>query len=492
MARQAMTLIGGGPVGALLAQLLARRGFTVEVFEKRADPRHSGFVRGRTINLAIAERGWEALRIAGLAEHALRKSVMMRGRMVHPLEGEAGLQRYGVDDSEAIWSISRSGLNTLLLDAAEAAGATFHFGQTLADANIDAQRITLIDDQRVQREHDVALLIGADGAGSALRAAMNVHQPLGIRVEPLGHGYKELEIPPAAGVDRFAIEPNALHIWPRGRYMCIATPNITGSFNVTLFLPLHGAYPSFETLRDAATASAFFNQEFPDLLPLMPHFANDYDGHPVGKIATLYLDQWHIDGRAVLIGDAAHAIAPFHGQGMNCGFEDAVALADLLADSARHPADAFAQFQRIRKPNADAIAAMTLENYIEMRDSVADPHYVAKHELGARLAQWAPQHFMARYRMVTFTRLPYAYAYERGRAQDQLLERLLGGSTHPDDVSQDDAVSAAKNALPPLPSPCTDNAPFATQHVMTAEPLPSVPRIAPAPFVYADESYGNP
>ena len=459
MSKQAITVIGAGPVGALLAQLLARRGFAVQVFEKRIDPRRTGFVRGRTINLALAERGLQALRTAGLAEEALQRSVMMRGRMVHPLDGFSALQRYGVDDSEVIWSISRSGLNALLIDAAEAVGVTFHFGQTLKTADIDAQRLTLVDEHHVQREYQANMLIGADGAGSALRAAMNLHQPLGIRVEPLGHGYKELEIPRAAGSDRFAIEPHALHIWPRGGHMCIATPNITGSFNVTLFLPLHGPDPSFETLPDAAAASAFFRRDFPDLLPLMPRFAEDYDGHPVGTLATLYLDRWHIDGRAVLVGDAAHAIAPFHGQGMNCGFEDAVMLAELLADAGMPAADAFAEFQRTRKPNADAIAAMTLENYVEMRDSVVDPGYMAKLELGNRLAERAPNHFMSRYRMVTFTHLSYAYAYERARAQDQLLEQLLRESPEAGELSPDAAVSTLQAALPPLPPLRMDSQP---------------------------------
>jgi kynurenine 3-monooxygenase len=295
------------------------------------------------------------------------------------------------------------------------------------------------------------VLIGADGAGSALRTAMNEHAPLGIRVEPLGHAYKELEIPPASGASRFAIESNALHIWPRGGYMCIALPNTEGSFTVTLFLPAHGAHPSFDTLPDATAAAAFFREDFPDLLPQIPDFAQDYDGHPVGALSTLYLDRWHIADRALLIGDAAHAIVPFHGQGMNCGFEDTVVLADLLAESGSDIGDAFAEFQRIRQPNADAIAAMALENYIEMRDSVADPHYLAKRELGARLAERAPKHFMARYRMVTFTHLPYAYVYERGRAQDQLLEQLLRGSTSANDVQLDAAVSALQATLPPLP-----------------------------------------
>jgi kynurenine 3-monooxygenase len=327
-------------------------------------------------------------------------------------------------------------------------------------ADFDAGRMRVADLEGIEREVDAPVLIGADGAGSALRAAMEAHRPLGERTEWLGHGYKELEIPPAAqlppaclqgsgGHDQFAIEPNALHIWPRGGYMCIALPNTEGSFTVTLFLPAQGPHPSFATLPDARAAEAFFREDFADLLPLLPRFGEDYDAHPVGTLATLYLERWHLDGRALLVGDAAHAIVPFHGQGMNCGFEDTVVLADLLA--ANEPAQAFAEFQRIRQPNADAIARMALENYVEMRDSVADPRYLAKRELGARLAARAPQHFMARYRMVTFTHLPYAYALERGRAQDTLLEQLLGDSVDPASVDLDAAVAALQATLPPLP-----------------------------------------
>ncbi|HEV2621729.1 MAG TPA: NAD(P)/FAD-dependent oxidoreductase [Frateuria sp.] len=455
-----LTLIGGGLVGALLAQQLARRGFGVDVFEKRPDPRVAGFDGGRSINLALAERGLQALRSAGLAEDVLRRAVMMRGRMVHTADGRSGLQRYGVDDSEVIWSVSRGGLNMLLLDAAEAVGVRFHFGQALASADFDAGRIRLVGEDGKEREADAPVLIGADGAGSALRAAINAYRPLGERTEWLGHGYKELEIPPASefgagrlndsgGRDQFAIEPNALHIWPRGGYMCIALPNTEGSFTVTLFLPAQGPHPSFATLPDSRAAGAFFREEFADLLPLLPRFAEDYDAHPVGTLATLYLQRWHLDGRALLVGDAAHAIVPFHGQGMNCGFEDTVALAELLQGN--DVDEAFAQFQRLRQPNADAIATMALENYVEMRDSVADPRYLAKRELGVRLAARAPRHYMARYRMVTFTDLPYAYALERGRAQDVLLEQLLGGSNDPASVDLDAAVATLEATLPPLP-----------------------------------------
>ncbi|WP_158883971.1 NAD(P)/FAD-dependent oxidoreductase [Rhodanobacter sp. L36] len=462
MAQQPITLIGAGLVGALLAQQLAQRGFAVEVYEKRADPRRAGFIGGRSINLALAERGLHALRKAGLADDVMQRAVMMRGRMVHPREGAPSLQRYGIDDSEVIWSVSRGGLNMLLLEAAEAAGARFHFGQSLIAADFDRQRIRLSDASGTERELPAGMLIGADGAGSAVRHAMNAHTALGERIEALGHGYKELEIPPAGqlsvdllapagGHDQFALEPNALHIWPRGGYMCIALPNTEGSFTVTLFLPAHGEAPSFETLPDARSARAFFSEQFADVLPLIRDFDEDFGAHPVGTLSTLYLDRWHIDGRALLIGDAAHAIVPFHGQGMNCGFEDTVALADLLAEAPDDSADVFAEFQRMRQPNANAIAAMALENYIEMRDSVADPHYLARRELGALLAERAPTHYMARYRLVTFTHLPYAYALERGRAQDALLDSLLHGSTRVADVDLDAAVRSLHSNLPPLP-----------------------------------------
>ncbi|TCV97546.1 kynurenine 3-monooxygenase [Luteibacter rhizovicinus] len=453
MARKDIVVVGAGLVGSLIATLLSQRGFRVTVFEKRPDPRRAGFQGGRSINLALAERGLHALRATGLAEDVLAQAVMMRGRMVHDRDGGgSNLQRYGVDDSEVIWSVSRGGLNTLMLDAAEAAGATVHFDQGLADADFDAGHIVLRDDAGNERRVDAATIIGADGAGSALRTAMHAHTPLGERVEELGHGYKELEIPPGADASQpFAIERHALHIWPRGGYMCIALPNREGSFTVTLFLPNAGAYPSFATLPDIAAAETLFRTEFPDALALMPDFAADYAAHPVGMLATLYLDRWHIGGKALLIGDAAHAIVPFHGQGMNCGFEDAAELADLFAAQPDDPADVYAEFQRRRKPNADAIAAMALENYIEMRDSVADPHYLRKRALGGLLAERAPEHYMPRYRMVTFTHLPYLYALERGRAQDMLVEQLLKGHDDVAGVNLDAAVTTLRATLPPLP-----------------------------------------
>ncbi|HJP98545.1 MAG TPA: NAD(P)/FAD-dependent oxidoreductase [Rhodanobacteraceae bacterium] len=444
------TIIGAGLVGSLLATLLAQRGFAVEVFERRPDPRTHGFLGGRSINLALAERGLEALRQAGLAEAVLRESVMMRGRMVHALEGATNLQRYGIDDSEVIRSVSRGGLNILLLDAAGRAGAQLHFGSGLGDVDFDSNTITLGGQDGAHRQHSAGLLLGCDGAGSALRAGMARAVDLGERIEPLGHGYKELAIPaPERG--GFAMEPHALHIWPRGHYMCIALPNTEGNFTVTLFLPNDGPHPSFATLPDSAAARGLFGQQFGDALALMPGFDDDWNGHPIGQLATLYLDRWHLDARALLLGDAAHAIVPFHGQGMNAGFEDAAALAALLAGQPDDAGTAFAEFQSRRKPDADAIAAMSLANYIEMRDGVADPHYLLKRQLAAALTERVPDRFMSRYRLVSFTTLPYAACVARDRQQTALMESILAGHDSLETIDLDAAAGRARDWLPLLP-----------------------------------------
>ncbi|HET6632747.1 MAG TPA: NAD(P)/FAD-dependent oxidoreductase [Rhodanobacteraceae bacterium] len=452
------TIVGAGLVGSLLATLLAQAGCRVQVYEKRPDPRRAGFAGGRSINLALSERGIQALRGAGLAEQVLAQAVMMRGRMVHCRDGGMDLQAYGVDDHEVNWSVSRGGLNMQLLDAAEAAGARIDFGRALVDADFAAGTLTLADGDDARNVVAAGIVLGADGAGSALRAAMDRVEPLGERVEPLGHGYKELEIPAASTnpdsdfFERFSLEPYALHIWPRGRYMCIALPNNEGSFTVTLFLPKAGPGPNFAALTDARAARAFFQRDFADVLALMPGFDADFDEHPVGNLATLYLDRWHLAGKALLLGDAAHAIVPFHGQGMNAGFEDAAELAPLLAQADVDTATAFARFQAERKPNTDAIAAMALENYVEMRDAVVDPHYLQKRALAHALSTSEPRWLMPRYRLVTFTRLPYAWCLERGRAQNALLEELLQGHASADDVDLDAAIHTLKQRLPPLPA----------------------------------------
>jgi kynurenine 3-monooxygenase len=291
------------------------------------------------------------------------------------------------------------------------------------------------------------LVIGADGVGSALRTALARALPLGERFEPLGHGYKELEIPPAAD-GGFRIEPNALHIWPRGGYMCIALPNNERTFTVTLFLPAVGD-PGFDRVRDGAQARKLFERDFPDALALVPTLESDFEVNPVGVLGTLYLDRWHLDGRALLIGDAAHAIVPFHGQGMNCAFEDCVAL-DRLLGAGLDPAQAFAAFEHERKPNADAIAAMALENYIEMRDRVDDADFLLRKQVERELAAREPERFVTRYAMVSFRRTPYAVARERGEVQWRLLDELCGGATRLDQVDLDLGARLVRERLTPL------------------------------------------
>ena len=444
-----ITLIGAGLAGAVLATLLVQRGWRVDVYEKRGDPRVQGYGGGRSINLALAERGRHALRLAGADEAVMKHAVMMRGRMVHFLDGRTDLQRYGRDDSEVIWSVHRGELNVVLLDIAERAGARLHFDRGLSSVDFDA-RIATFTDPRDESTHQAAFesLVGADGAGSALRAAMAKEVELGDRIESLGHAYKELEIPPARD-GSFSIEPNALHIWPRGRYMCIALPNDERTFTVTLFLPNEGD-PSFATVRNGNDARALFQRDFADALPLIPNLENDFERNPTGILATLYLDRWHLDGRAVLLGDAAHAMVPFHGQGMNCAFEDCVALAEQL-DAQPDRASAFAAFQADRLPNARAIQQMALENYLEMRDRVDDDDYLLQRALERELAQRHPDRFMPRYAMVTFHRIPYATAFERGRQQRELLVDLTRGHASLDTLDWKAVDVAVRARLSPLP-----------------------------------------
>lgn len=443
-----ITIIGAGLAGALLATLLAQRGWRVEVFERRGDPRVHGYAGGRSINLALAERGRHGLRLAGCEDAVMRQTVMMRGRMVHPLGGEPELQRYGRDDSEVIWSVSRGELNITLIEAAEAAGARLHFDRALHEVDFDAGTITVRGDGHEER-HPFTALVGADGAGSTLREQMALRISLGERTDWLDHGYKELEIPPGPG-GSFRIEPNALHIWPRDQYMCIALPNDERTFTVTLFLPHRGPYPSFETIPDGEAASAFFASTFPDALPLIPMLEEDYDRNPVGNLGTLYLDRWHLGGRAVLIGDAAHAMVPFHGQGMNCAFEDCVALMEHL-ESGDGLEAAFAAFEAGRRPNALAIQKMALDNYIEMRDRVDDADYRLQRALELALQERHPGRFIPHYSMVTFMRIPYATALERSEIQRGILGRATSGISTLEQVDWNAVDAEVLSLLEPLP-----------------------------------------
>ena len=429
-------IVGAGPVGTLLAILLARGGRHVRVLERRADPRTDGTEHGRSINLALAARGLMALERARVLALIRPEMVEMRGRQLHDLAGRGPLLPYGQHAGEVIHAISRARLNLALIEAAAALPAVeLRFGQR--GMNVDP-RTGIVqwcnEHDRTMHEDCARLVVGADGAGSALRNALHDRGLLQATEAALAHDYKELHIP-ATSTGAWALAPHALHVWPRGGYMLIALPNPDGSFTATLFLPASGT-PGFDSLASPAQARAFFAAQFPDALALMPDFDRQFAQHPQGQLATLYCWPWHVQ-RALLIGDAAHAIVPFHGQGLNCGFEDCVQLADLLA---RHPNPeiACAEFERSRRPNTDAIAAMAIENYQEMRATVLAPDFAVRKELSLDLERRFPRRFIPRYSMVMFhADIPYAEARRRGALQESVVDALLAA-----DAGADSALAA--------------------------------------------------
>lgn len=442
-------ILGAGLSGSLLAILLARRGLAVTLHERQADPRQSDAPAGRSINLALAARGIRALQHAGVFEPVRELLIPMRGRMIHRPDGSTELQPYGLRDEECIHSVSRAGLNRILLDCAEREHAvTPKFGQTAEAYDPESCAVTFRDARSGSRyTREIRPLIAADGAGSVIRRAYGTGSRIAPREELLGHGYKELTLP--AGPDgNFQLDPEALHIWPRGGFMLIALPNPGGDFTLTLFLPKHGD-PSFRTLQTAAQVERFFAAEFADVLPLLPHLGDEFAGNPTGLLGTVRCRHWN-DHRLLLIGDAAHAIVPFHGQGMNLAFEDC-RLLDGLLEKGDDWSVLFAEFEALQRPNAEAIADMALDNYVEMRDRVRDPQFALLKELAFELERRLPGHFIPRYSMVMFhDEIPYAVARERGAQQQELLRRIAGDATRLAEIDLEAAQRAARETLPPL------------------------------------------
>ena len=420
-------IVGAGPSGALLAILMQRRGHRVELYETRPDPRAAAAQSGRSINLALADRGIHALRAAGVFQHLEAALKPMRGRLIHHAEGGTSLQPYGQRPNELIYSISRHKLNQTLLDvAARQPGVSLFFEHRFEAAEFD-RGTALIRDLRHDRPISVAMqpLLATDGAGSSMRRRMSSLRLIDAHETDLEHGYKELSIPPGAE-GRHRLAADALHIWPRRDYMLIALPNEDGSFTATLFLAKHGEV-SFESLTGAAAIDAFMSRNFPDARELMPDCIAEFKDHPVGFLGTVSSAPWHHRGMAALIGDSAHAIVPFHGQGMNCCFED---CSQFDACVSRHGSweRVFAEFGALRKPNTDAIAAMALDNYLEMRERVADPKFQLQQALSLELERRFPRRFIPRYSMVMFHHeIPYLTALERGDVQAALLAELTAG-----------------------------------------------------------------
>lgn len=417
-----VTIAGAGLAGSLMAILLARRGFNVEVFERWPDPRKDTVPAGRSINLALGERGWNALRIAGLDHRVSRFTLPMKGRMIHDPEGNVTLQPYGQKPSEVVHSVHRGRLNIALLDAAEQTRRVrIHFRQELKALDL-ARGVATFIDHPSSREYDreVVPIIGADGAGSPVRQAIEYHLGFTASSELLDHGYMEVTIPPANG--EFALDPEGLHIWPRGGFMMIGLPNADRSFTGTLFLANEGD-PSFERLKTYEQFREFFAEQFADAMPHLACLQDDFETNPVGVLGTIRCPHWHVGGDALVIGDAAHAIVPFHGQGMNCAFEDCVAL-DAIVDQATTWEVTFERLQAKRKANANAIADMALENYLEMRSDVIDPGYQLRRQLALELERRFPSRFIPRYSMVMFNNMDYVLAQQRGEINRRILREL--------------------------------------------------------------------
>jgi len=453
-----VTILGAGLSGALMSIFLARNARKVVLYERRPDLRKVDMDAGRSINLALAARGIEALKEAGVFEEVEPLLIPMRGRILHALDGQQSFVPYGQRPHEVIFSVSRPGLNRVLLDhALRVYGVSPKFLHAARAIDFDRDELMMLnevtgDPHRLR----MAPLIAADGAGSIVRRAMTGQ--LGVRVteDMLEHGYKELTLP-ASATGTHQVEKHALHIWPRGGFMLIALPNLDGSFTVTLFLPLRGS-DSFATLDGRDAVDDFFRRHFPDVVPLMPSVAREFLENPIGRMGTVYCDHWAARDKAVLLGDAAHAMVPFHGQGMNCCFEDCAELHRML-EATGDWSRAFRAFEHERKPNTDAIAAMALENYVEMRDTVRDPKFLLRKELSFELERRYPDRFIPRYSMVMFHHeIPYSTAYDRGRIQAGILERLTERVSTLPEVDMQRADAEVHAALPPLGNPAVADA----------------------------------
>ena len=416
-----VTILGAGLVGSLLSIFLAKKGYQVDIYERRGDMRKEKVAAGRSINLALSERGWKALEKVGITKEIEAVAIPMKGRMIHNIDESSSFQQYG-KEGQAIYSVSRGGLNATLMDCAESfKNISIHFNHKCDEVLLKEKKVIFIDKNQDQKIVDYDLLFGADGAYSALRSAMQKKDRFDYSQSYINHGYKELHIP-ADSNNNFKLEKNALHIWPRKSFMLIALPNLDGSFTCTLFFPFEGN-PSFGSLNTDMEVEKFFSDYFPDIKKLSPDYLNNYNHNPTSSLVTVRCFPWAYENSACLIGDAAHAIVPFFGQGMNCGFEDCRILDEIMNDESDWKV-ILDSFQKSRKENADAIAELALNNFIEMRDLVSDPHFLHKKSIEKKISEVLKDDFISAYGMVSFSNLPYSTALKKGKQQNEVLEKL--------------------------------------------------------------------
>jgi kynurenine 3-monooxygenase len=443
-----ITLIGAGPAGSLLSIYLAKRGFQVELYERRPDMRKTPISAGRSINLAISTRGTHALNEAGVLEAIMKIAVPMKGRMMHAVTGELTFQPYGKDESEVIYAVLRSELSMALINQAENIPMSKFILMNAAPAWTSKPSKWNCHEMTGQVPNNSGRNNRYRRPASAIRLEMLKFGRFNFSQQYLEHGYKELAIP-AGPHGEYQIEKNALHIWPRKTYMLIALPNIDGSFAGIFFFPFEGEY-SFASLDNEEKVLHFFKTQFPDVIPLMPNLLENFFSNPTGSMVTIKCVPWHVEDKALLLGDAAHAIVPFFGQGVNCAFEDCTYLAQCIDEHGANWQKIFDEFENLRKVNTDAIAELALENFIEMRDRVADPKFLFKKKIEQLLEKKYPATFVPKYSMVTFHRLPYSVALARGMIQDRILTELGAPIEHAEDLDWQKADRLIKKELSDL------------------------------------------
>lgn len=418
-----ITILGAGLVGSLLAYMLEKRGYQVQVFERRPDMRKQELVAGRSINLAMSVRGWTALELAGVRERFEKIAIPMPGREIHQANGETVFQAYGKND-EAIYSISRGELNVQLMNLAEEAGTVFHFDHKCVDVDLESNKVTF-ETENGTEYHTAEMLIGADGAFSALRTEYTKTDRYNYQQFYIKHGYKELHIPPTQSGEH-RINKNALHIWPRGRFMVIALPNTDGSFTCTLFFPFEGT-PSFDSVKTKEDVQLFFEEYFPDVIDKMPNLLEDYFDNPTASLVTVKSDPWIYKNKSLIIGDAAHAVVPFYGQGMNAAFEDARVLVELMDADPDHDDwyDILEKYNTARVANGQAIADLAIRNFYEMSDHITKPEFLRRKKLEKEIGRLFPKKFNSVYEQVSFTNGDYSVAWQRQKEQDILMDKIL-------------------------------------------------------------------
>ena len=421
--KKEVTIIGAGLVGSLCSLFMTKRGYKVNIFERRKDLRSEIITAGKSINLALSKRGWTALKKAGVDTEVIKIAIPVHKRIMHDINGRLTDQPYG-NEGECIYSVSRAKMNLLMMNLAEKNGASLNFNQKCIDVDFE-NSIVDFENTETKKIQNIKsdFLIGADGAFSEVRKQMVNKYKHDYEYNEIEHDYKELLIPPGKN-NSYLLDKNALHIWPRGEFMLMALANLDGSFTCTLFAPKNGNN-SFADLVTKTEVENYFNNIFSDFSKLVPNLYDQWISNPTSNLGIVRTFPWHISGTSLLIGDAAHATVPFYGQGMNCGFEDCRVLDELLDENGDNFIKCFDEYSRYRKPNGDGVQDLSMHNFIVMRDRTADPKFLLQKKIEKKFANLYPEKWTPLYSMVSFTNTPYSKAWAIGMKQEKIMQQIM-------------------------------------------------------------------